>query len=83
MTRPKGPAQYLFGVMTALDQLANALLAGDSHWTISARTWVAYTKGKGWALWARPRIDALMRQRDHCRLAYEKYLTLIRLDAKD
>jgi hypothetical protein len=58
-------------ILVALDQLANALLAGMADETLSARTWRNRESGKRrWrvALWV---INTLFGDADHCRDAYE------------
>jgi hypothetical protein len=58
-------------VLVALDQLANALLAGMADETLSARTWRNRESGKRrWraALWL---INTLFGDADHCRDSFD------------
>jgi hypothetical protein len=68
---------YLLQCLIALDQMANALLAGHADETLSARAWRTEQRGARFGRIWRPVIDALAlavtlgRDRDHCRRSYE------------
>lgn len=62
---------YPLNLLIALDQLANAVLAGDPDETLSSRAWRAEQSGQRYWGWTRRAIDALFFwQRGHCRTAY-------------
>lgn len=66
---------YLLNLAISLDQLANALLAGDPDETLSSRAWRAEQSGQRYWGWTRRAIDALFWwQRGHCQAAYESEL---------
>lgn len=50
---------YLLSLLIALDQLANALLAGSSDETLSSRAYRADRDGKVFGRFFRPLIDTL------------------------
>jgi len=50
---------YALNIAIALDQLANALLAGDPDETLSSRAWRAEQKGQRYWGWTRRAIDLL------------------------
>lgn len=63
---------YLLSLLIALDQLANALLAGSSDETLSSRAYRADRDGKVFGRFFRPLIDTLFFWQDrHC---YQGYL---------
>jgi hypothetical protein len=68
MTRPRSLAQYLLNVAVAVDQLANALIAGDPHATISSRAYLATLRGKRWGCVLCRLLDRI--QPDHCKIAW-------------
>lgn len=72
MTRPKSLAQYILGVAVGVDQLANAILFGDPHSTISARAYVASLKGKRWGCVLCAWLSRI--QKNHCALSYANQL---------
>ena len=64
---------YLWGVVIALDQLANALLRGAPDETLSSRAHRMRLKGHrywGWTAGAINKIFFL--EDDHCRASYER-----------
>lgn len=62
---------YLLGLAIALDQLANAVLAGDPDETLSSRAWRAEQSGQRYWGWTRRAIDMLFFWQDgHCQAAY-------------
>lgn len=62
---------YPLNLMIALDQFANALLAGDPDETLSSRAWRAEQSGQRYWGWTRRAIDMLFFWQDgHCRAAY-------------
>lgn len=71
---------WLYHVLVALDQLANAVLLGAADETLSARAWRAYVQRKPFGLIFRPLIDTaalvltLGWDKHHCRTAYESEL---------
>lgn len=71
---------YIWHLWLAIDQLANAILAGSADETLSARAWRTEQRGRILGKWLRPCIDALFvcltlgRQRDHCAGAYRAEL---------
>lgn len=63
--------QWALQVAIAVDQLANALLAGKADETLSARAYRTEQEGKRFGSFFRPLIDALFFwQAAHCRGAY-------------
>ena len=68
---------YLYHLLIALDQLANALLLGHADETLSARAWRTDQDGKLFGKITRPVIDILALivtlgwDKHHCRTAYE------------
>ncbi len=57
---------YAQNVLISLDQLLNALLAGDPDETLSARAWRLHQRKRRWAI-ARYLIDKLFFWQDnHC-----------------
>lgn len=62
-------------VLMALDCLANALLRGWHHETLSSRSWRAWVWGKPFGRIARPVIDLLFIwqswRMDHCQRHYD------------
>lgn len=66
---------YLLNLAIGLDQLANALLAGEPDETLSSRAWRAEQSGHRYWGWTRRAIDLLFFwQTGHCRAAYEAEL---------
>lgn len=71
---------YLYHLLVALDQLANALLLGHADETLSARAWRTDQDGKLFGKISRPAIDILALlltlgwDKNHCRTAYESEL---------
>ncbi len=64
---------YMLNLGIALDQLANAVLAGDPDETMSSRAWRAEQKGQRYWGWTRRAIDLLFFwQAGHCKNAYIK-----------
>jgi len=66
---------YLLNLGIAIDQLANAALAGDPDETLSSRAWRAEQKGQRYWGWTRRAIDLLFFwQAGHCQSAndYER-----------
>ena len=64
-------------VAVAVDELANALVGGDPHWTISARCWA----NRNTSIIAAFMVRALnLIQQDHCKLAYDQ---MIKDEARD
>ena len=67
---------YIWHLWLAIDQLANAILAGSADETLSARAWRTEQRGRILGKLLRPCIDLLFfaltlgRQRDHCAGAY-------------
>jgi hypothetical protein len=72
--RAKTIGQYFMGVAVGLDQLGNAILCGDVHWTISARAYIAKVKGKTWGCVLCSLLDKI--QKNHCFLSYTNMITL-------
>ena len=72
MRDPRTLKDYLFGIAIAFDEFWNSVLGGDPHATISARAYVAAARQCPWACVLCRLLDLL--QRDHCRLAYEKFI---------
>ena len=72
-----GVTNYLYHLLVALDQLANAALFGAADETLSARAYRVEQDGKLFGLFFRPVIDVaallltLGWDRHHCRTAYE------------
>lgn len=64
---------YLLGLAIALDQFANAVLAGDPDETLSSRAWRAEQKGRLLGRVFRPLIDWIFSplEKDHCRKSFE------------
>lgn len=63
---------YLLHLGIALDQLVNALLAGDPDESLSSRAHRMRLKGHRWWGWMAGAIDRLFFWQDgHCRMAYE------------
>jgi hypothetical protein len=58
-------------ILIAVDQLANALLAGMADETLSARTWRNRDSGKRRWRFALVVINTLFGDDDHCRDAFE------------
>lgn len=71
---------YLYHLLVALDQLANAVLLGHADETLSARAWRVDQEGKWFGAIFRPAIDLMALvltlgwDRHHCRTAYESEL---------
>lgn len=65
--------RYFFAVLIAIDQLANALLAGAPDETLSSRAHRMREKGQPVWGWTARAIDAMFYvfERDHCRKAWE------------
>lgn len=67
---PGDPYSWRIEVLMALDCLANALLRGWHHETLSSRSWRAWCTGRIFGVVARPAIDALFfwqrRPGGHC-----------------
>lgn len=61
----RGPLSYLRNLLIGVDETGNAVLAGDPHHTISARTGYALSHGKTWAKVAAPVIDGIFGE-GHC-----------------
>ena len=62
---------YSLNLLIALDQFANAVLAGDPDETLSSRAWRAEQSGQRYWGWTRRAIDALFFwQRGHCERAF-------------
>lgn len=63
---------YLLSVLIALDQLANALLAGSPDETLSARAWRSETNGRLLGMFFRPLIDFIFCpfERNHCEKSF-------------
>ena len=61
--------RWPLGVLTALDRLANAILAGDDRLTVSSRAYEASLKGRRWGCVLCKLLDRI--QADHCRRAAE------------
>lgn len=56
--------QYVWNLLTAIDQLGNAILGGDPDETISSRAGKDEKKGRKWAIylcWLLNKLDT-----DHC-----------------
>lgn len=68
---------YLWQLLIAFDQLANALLFGHADETLSARAYRVEQARKPWGRILRPLIDAffyvitLGQDRQHCRESYQ------------
>jgi hypothetical protein len=68
---------YLWQLLIALDQLANALLFGHADETLSARAYRVEQARKPWGRILRPLIDAffyvitLGQDKHHCRESFE------------
>lgn len=65
---------YLLNIAIALDQLANALLAGAPDETLSSRAHRMRAKGQPVWGWTANAIDGLFYciQRNHCEIAYQR-----------
>lgn len=64
---------YVKRLLIAVDQLANAVLAGDPDETLSSRAHRMRTKGQPVWGWAASVIDALFWfDKDHCRTSWER-----------
>lgn len=64
---------YLLNLLTALDQLANALLRGDPDETLSSRAHRMHMKGQPVWGWTARAIDMLFWfDKDHCRTSWER-----------
>jgi hypothetical protein len=61
----RGPLHYLRNLLIGADETGNAVLAGDPHHTISARTGYALVRGKRWAKVCAPIIEAVFGE-GHC-----------------
>jgi hypothetical protein len=67
---------YLWQVLVAVDQLANALLLGHADETLSARAYRVELAGKLWARLTRPCIDVVFyaitlgHDKQHCYTSY-------------
>jgi hypothetical protein len=63
--------EYFFNVLVSVDQLINALTAGNPDETISSRTWRERPNSN-----MRKVIDFLFswHEKDHCRKSYEREL---------
>ena len=83
MVRAKNPAQWLLGVAVGVDQLANAIFAGDPHATISSRAYEATLKAKAWGCILCRLLDYI--QTDHCKVAWQAEMAAdqARLSAED
>lgn len=57
--------RYFWNILIALDQLANAILAGDPDETISSRAAKAANKGQTWGCVLCRVLDVF--DRDHCK----------------
>ena len=72
---PGDPYQWHVQVLLALGCLANALLAGWHHETLSSRAWRAWSNGKVFGRIFRPLIDLLFIwqtwRMDHCKRHHE------------
>lgn len=68
MMRPKSVGRYVLNVAVAVDQLANAILVGDPHASISSRAYRATLRGKRWACVLCRLLDRI--QPDHCAIAW-------------
>lgn len=68
---------YFWNLLIALDQLANALLAGEPDETLSARTHRKADAGQWFWRALRWVIDLAMlwESRNHCRVSYEREVT--------
>lgn len=67
--------QWVLQVLIAIDQLANALLAGAPDETLSSRAHRMRVKGHRYWGWTARAINLLFfLQQDHCRQAYESEL---------
>lgn len=65
---------YLLNVLIAVDQLANAMLAGHADESLSSRAHRAYAQGKPWGF-LRSVINAIFFwQADHCADAHRAEL---------
>lgn len=62
---------YIFNVLIGIDQLANALLAGDADETLSSRAWRMKLKGQRFWGWTASAINLLFFDPGHCKGAYE------------
>ncbi|GAA4401254.1 hypothetical protein [Quisquiliibacterium transsilvanicum] len=68
---------YLYHLLIALDQLANAILFGHADETLSSRAWRVEQKGRLWGIVLRPVIDmtflviTLGADRHHCQSSFE------------
>jgi len=61
--------QYLWNILIALDQFANAILGGDPDETISSRADKAQQEGKRWGCILCKLLDLI--QKGHCRSSLE------------
>ena len=63
---------YLLNIAIAIDQLANALLAGDPDETLSSRAHRMAVKGQSYWGWTERAINAMFFwQNQHCAWAYQ------------
>jgi hypothetical protein len=65
----RGPGRWAFNLAVAIDQLLNAVLAGDPDETISSRAHKARLKGRRWGCLLCGLLDAL--DPGHCARAAE------------
>jgi hypothetical protein len=71
---------WLWQILIALDQLANAVLGGWADETLSSRAWRAEQKGRWPGIWLRPLLDALFFfQPNHCFTAFLSERTSLQL----
>ncbi|VEB26141.1 Uncharacterised protein [Actinobacillus lignieresii] len=63
--------KYLYHLLIALDQLANAIFAGAADETISSRCYRGALKGKKKWIIAEKFVNALFFDREHCKAAYK------------
>ncbi|AWI51419.1 DNA helicase UvrD [Actinobacillus porcitonsillarum] len=63
--------KYLYHLLIALDQLANAIFAGAADETISSRCYRGAVKGKKKWVIAEKCVNALFFDKLHCKTAYE------------
>lgn len=76
---PGDPYIWRIEVLMALDCLANALLRGWHHETLSSRSWRAWVQGRLFGRISRPVIDVLFawqrHPEGHCKAHYEAEVT--------
>ncbi|MCW9698214.1 MULTISPECIES: DNA helicase UvrD [Pasteurellaceae] len=63
--------KYLYHLLIALDQLANAIFAGAADETISSRCYRGAMKGKKKWVIAEKIVNALFFDSQHCKTAFE------------